>query len=51
MQENMKAMHGMGGKKDDMKEGDMTKLHEMMEKRIDMMQMMVEQMMRPMPAK
>ena len=60
MQENMKAMHGMGGmggKKGDMKEGDMMKHHEMMGKRIDMMEMMMEQMMRrdqmmqPMPAK
>ena len=46
MQENMKAMHGMGGKKGDMKDGDMMKRHEMMGKRIDMMEMMMEQMMR-----
>ena len=46
MQENMKAMHGMGGKKGDMKEGDMMKRHEMMGKRIDMMEMMMDQMMR-----
>ena len=46
MQENMKAMHGMGGQKGDMKDGNMMKRHEMMEKRIDMMQMMMEQMMR-----
>ena len=61
MQENMKTMHGMGGpmmmgsgqrggmmmggKKGGMTEGDMMKRHEMMEKRIDMMQMMMEQMM------
>ena len=61
MQENMKAMHGMGspmmksggdhagmkmdGKKDGMKGGDMMKHHAMMEKRMDMMQMMMEQMM------
>ena len=61
MQENMKAMHGMGGpmmlgsgqrgdkmmagKKGGMAEGDMMKRHEMMEKRMDMMQMMMEQMM------
>ena len=51
MQENMKAMHGMGGpmmmadKKGGMTEGDMMKRHEMMEKRVDMMQMMMEQMM------
>jgi hypothetical protein len=61
MQENMKAMHGMGGpmmksgdepggmmkggKKSGMAHGDMTKHHEMMEKRMDMMQMMMEQMM------
>ena len=46
MQENMKAMHGMGGKKGDMKDGDMLKRHEMMGQRIDMMEMMIEQMMR-----
>ena len=61
MQENMKAMRGMGGsmmkgggehggmkmggKKDGMKDGDMMKHHEMMGKRIDMMEMMMEQMM------
>ena len=60
MQENMKTMHGMGGpmmmggdqrggkmmadKKGGMAEGDMMKRHEMMEKRMDMMQMMMEQM-------
>ena len=32
MQENMKAMRGMGGKKGDMKDGDMMKRHQMMEK-------------------
>ncbi len=62
MQENMKMMRGMGGpmmmgsgqsggmmmdgKKGGMTEGDMMKRHEMMEKRMDMMQMMMEQMMR-----
>jgi len=51
MQENMKAMHGMGGpmmmddQKGGMKDGDMMKRHAMMEKRMDMMQMMMEQMM------
>ena len=61
MQENMKAMRGMGGpmmmgsgqrggmmmegKKGSMTEGDMMKRHEMMEKRMDMMHMMMEQMM------
>ena len=60
MQENMKAMRGMGGpmmmdapkdrgmmggKKGRMKDRDMMKRHAMMEKRIDMMQMMMEQMM------
>ena len=61
MQENMKSMRGMGGptmmgggqyggmrmdgKKGGMPEGDMLKHHEMMEKRMDMMQMMMEQMM------
>jgi hypothetical protein len=61
MQENMKAMHGMGGpmmkdggehggmmmgdKKGAMKDGDMNKRQEMTEKRMDMMQMMMEQMM------
>jgi periplasmic protein CpxP/Spy len=61
MQENMKTMRGMGGpmmtgagqhggmtmgdKKDGTKEGDMMKRHGMMETRMDMMQMMMEQMM------
>jgi hypothetical protein len=55
MQENMKMMHGMrsgqpggmmmGARKDGMKEGDMMKHHEMMEKRMDMMQVMMDQMM------
>ena len=61
MQENMKMMHGMvgpmmmggnqqggmmmGAKKDGMMDGDMMKRHEMMEKRVDMMQMMMDQMM------
>lgn len=61
MQENMKSMRGMGGpmmksggdhagikmdgKKDSMKGGDMMKHHAMMESRMDMMQMMMEQMM------
>ena len=51
MQENMQAMHGMGGpmmmgaQKGGMKDGDMMKRYELMEKRIDMMQMMMEQMM------
>lgn len=57
MQENMKAMRGMCGpmgsgqpggmsmgKHKDMKGGDMMKQHDMMEKRMDMMQMMMEQM-------
>jgi hypothetical protein len=59
MQENMKEMHGMGGSmmmsgdqrggvaKDDHKDmakGGMMKHHDMMEKRMDMMQMMMEQM-------
>lgn len=73
MQENMKAMQGMGGpmmtgggqhsgmamgdKKGGMMDGDMMKRHEMMVKRMDMMQMMMEQMvehhqmMESMPAK
>ena len=72
MQENMKAMHSMGGPmmmaagkpgamaKDGHKHkagGDMMQHHAMMEKRMDMMQMMMEQMMQhdsamaPMPAK
>ena len=60
MQDNMKTMRGMGGptmmggqhggmamgdKKGGMKDGDMMKHHAMMEKRMDMMQMMMEQMM------
>ena len=51
MQENMKAMRGMGGpmmkggQKDGMKDGDMMKHQEMMGNRMDMMQMMMEQMM------
>ena len=51
MQENMKMMHGMGGpmmmggKKDGMMDGEMMKRHDMTEKRMDMMQMMMEQMM------
>ena len=61
MQENMKTMRGMGGpmmmgsgqsggmmmggKKEGMTDADMMKRHEMMEKRMDMMQMMMEQMM------
>jgi hypothetical protein len=61
MQANMKAMHGMGGpmikgggghgamkmdgKKGHVKDGDMMKHHGMMERRMDMMQMMMEQMM------
>ena len=60
MQENMRAMHGMGGpmmmcndqhgsmaKGDhhDKADGDMMKHHDMMAKRMDMMQMMMEQMM------
>jgi hypothetical protein len=51
MQENMKAMRGMGGgmmmggKKDGMKDGGMMKHHAMMENRMEMMQMMMEQMM------
>ena len=70
MQENMKTMRGMGGPmmmgsgqpggmamggKKDMAGGDMMKHHAMMEKRMDMMQMMMEQMlqrdqaMQPMP--
>ena len=72
MQTNMKSMQGMGGpmmsggqhgnmmmegKKAAMSQGDMMKRHAMMEKRMDMMQMMMEQMlqhdqmMEPMPAK
>lgn len=60
MQENMKAMRSMGGpmmmgsstksKQGGMSEGDMMKRHEMMEKRMDMMQMMMEQMMQRDPA-
>ena len=61
MQENMKAMHGMMGNSmmmdgdqspgmamgdhKDMKGGDMMKHHGMMENRMNMMQMMMEQMM------
>lgn len=60
MQENMRAMHGMGGpmmmcndqhgsmaKGDhhDKADGDMMKHHDMMAKRMDMMQMMMEQML------
>ena len=60
MQDSMKAMHSMGGPmmmgngqpggmaKDGHKHkagGDMTQHHAMMEKRMDMMQMMMEQMM------
>ena len=47
MQENMKAMHAMGGPmmKGAGEHGGMMKHHEMMEKRMDMMQMMMEQMM------
>ncbi|OGA16545.1 MAG: hypothetical protein A3I63_11715 [Betaproteobacteria bacterium RIFCSPLOWO2_02_FULL_66_14] len=61
MQENMKTMRGMGGpmmkgsgehggmmmggKKGGMKDGDMMKHHAMMESRMDMMQMMMEQIM------
>ena len=52
MQENMKAMRGMGGpmmkgggEHGGMKDGDMMKRHEMMANRMDMMQMMMEQMM------
>lgn len=54
MQDNMKMMHGMSGP---MTMGDMMKRHAMMEQRMDMMQMMMEQMMQrdqvmePMPAK
>ena len=60
MQENMKMMHGMagpmmigsgrdsammmGGKKGGMTPSDMMKRDEMLEKRMDMMQMMMEQM-------
>ena len=59
MQENMQAMHGMGGPmmmgsgqpggmamdgKKKMASGDMMQHHAMMEKRMDMMQMMMEQM-------
>ncbi len=47
MQENMKAMHAMGGPmmQGGMKEGEMMKHHAMMEHRMDMMQMMMDQMM------
>ena len=52
MQENMKAMHGLGDpmmmsgpKGGPMMSGDPTQREEMMEKRMDMMQMMREQMM------
>jgi len=61
MQENMKMMRGMGSPmmkgggehggmmmrdmKGGMTEGDMMKRHAMMEQRMDMMQMMMEQMM------
>jgi periplasmic protein CpxP/Spy len=55
MQENMKMMHGMGGgqpggmmmgtKKDGMTDGDMMKRQELMEKRMDIMQIMMDQMM------
>ena len=54
MQENMKAMRGMGSmgggmamgdKKGGMKDGDMMRRHTMMENRMDMMLMMMEQMM------
>jgi len=61
MQENMKAMHDMGGpmmkggsehagmtmgdKKGGMKDGGTMKHHAMMETRMDMMQLMMEQMM------
>ncbi len=53
MQENMKAMRGMGGHTmmsggvhgGMMKGGDMKPRREMMEKRMDMMEMMMEQMM------
>src|SRR5450759_550547 len=73
MQENMKAMHGMSGPmmkgggepggimfgpiKSDMAGGSTMKHHEMIEKRMGMMQMMMEQMMRhdqamePMPSR
>ena len=61
MQASMKAMRGMGGgmmkgggehggmkmdaKKGGMKDGDMMKHHTMMESRLDLLQMMMEQMM------
>ena len=51
MQENMKAMRNMGGpmmmgdKKGGMKEVDKTKRDDMADKRMDMMQMMMEQML------
>ena len=61
MQDNMKMMHGMGGpmmmgadqasgmkmadKKGNLTQGDMMKRHTLMEQRMDMMQMMMEQMM------
>ena len=67
MQENMTAMNGMGGPmmtgsgqrggmakggQKDMAGGDMMQHHAMMEKRMDMMQMMQHgQMMESMPAK
>src|ERR1035437_3055488 len=59
MQENMKVMHSMGGsmmsggqhgvmmlggKKGEMASSEMMKRNEMMDKRLDMMQMMMEQM-------
>ena len=51
MQDNMKAMHGMGGpmmegKKGGVTQGNMTQRYEMMEKRMDMMQMMLENLMK-----
>ena len=51
MMAGMKGMHGMSGdkmmhgKKGGMADGDMMKHHEMMAQRMDMMQMMMEQMM------
>ena len=53
MQENMKAMRGMGGRTmmgggvhgGMMKGGDMKPRREMMEKRMDMMELMMEQML------
>ena len=44
MQENMKAMRGVGGRKG-LKDDDMMKHHTMMENRMDRMLMMIEQMM------